>query len=221
MIVRALADSRVPQTQTRDALTPFGAVLAIALSRSGASAKTDAILKALDGAGLLQADVLAGMEPREVLDVLHDAGVTLPARSASVLKRLAGWFSSRFQDEDDALDETAWPTPRLRRELAALSGIGQATADAILLRGIGRPTYPVDRGTYRILIRHGWIDSSADYDEVSQLLTQVTNERHEEIERMSDWLTHVARQYCRSGSPQCSDCPLRPLLPEQGPLQPE
>ena len=112
-----------------------------------------------------------GRTARELVDTLRDHG----SDAAGTLGRdaqAAGWLvrqpvSGRGLTTDD---EAAWPTARLRRELTALSGIGQAKADAILLFGLGRPVYPVDRGTYRILVRHGWIDPSADYDEVSQLL---------------------------------------------------
>src|SRR5262249_44308684 len=96
-----------------------------------------------------------------------------------------------------------------------------ATADAILLFALGRAAYPVDRGTYRILVRHGWIDTSADYEEVSQLLVRLAGERPDELVRLSRGLVQVARQYCRVGSPRCTRCPLKAVLPEQGPLEPD
>jgi endonuclease-3 related protein len=138
-----------------------------------------------------------------------------------MLRRLAGWFASRFPDEDDTGDESAWPTARLRHDLAALSGIGQTKADAILLYGLGRPVYPVDRRTYRVLVRHGWIDAWADYNEVSELVVHAAVERPGELTMLSSWITAVAKDFCKLGSPRCQHCPLKPLLPEQGPLQPD
>jgi endonuclease-3 related protein len=220
-IVQSLADHFGRRKPAEMAHSPLAGVLAAGLTGSGEQAGAGKYLEALDRAGLLQAEALAAIEPTELLDTLRDQGVTLPARPAAMLKRLAGWFASRFPDEDDAGDEAAWPTTRLHQELTALSGIGQAKADAILLYGLGRPVYPVDRGTYRVLVRHGWIDPWADYDEVSQLLTHATGELPGEISRLSDWMTAVAKDFCKPGSPRCQNCPLKPLLPEQGPLQPD
>src|SRR5436305_5266234 len=220
-MVQALADhygEREPAEGTR---SPLAAVLAAAVTGGGEKAQADEYLAALDRAGLLQAEALAAVEPTELLDTLRDQGVKLPARSAVMLKRLAGWFAGRFPDEEDSGDEVASPTPGLRQDLTALSGIGQAKADAILLFGLGRPAYPLDRGTYRVLVRHGWIDPWADYDEVSQLLVHATGERTGELARLSDWMTAVAKDFCKPGSPRCQSCPLKPLLPEQGPLQPD
>jgi endonuclease-3 related protein len=220
-VVQALADHYGQRKPAETALSPLAAVLAAGITAGGEKAEAARYLEALDRAGLLQAEALAAVEPTELVDTLRDQGVALPARSAVMLKRLAGWFASRFPDEEDAGDETAWPTPRLRQELTALSGIGQAKADAILLFGLGRPAYPVDRGTYRILVRHGWLDPWAEYDEASQLLIQATGERPGEMALLSSWMTKVAMEFCKPGSPRCQNCPLKPLLPEQGPLQPE
>ena len=43
-------------------------------------------------------------------------------------------------------------------ELAGIKGIGPAAADAMVLFALKRPAYPVDRATFRVLVRHGWLD---------------------------------------------------------------
>jgi endonuclease III-like uncharacterized protein len=169
---------------------------------------------------MLRPEVLAAADPAEVTDSVSSADLKVPAKVALMLKRLAGWFGSVFQSEDDCYDEATRPTSLLRSELLAISGIGQATADGILL-SLGRPCYPVDHGTYRILLRHGWIDSSADYEEVHQLLNRQTGENAVDLARLSTWLTRVAREYCGVASPRCGRCPLRDFLPESGPVEPE
>jgi endonuclease-3 related protein len=220
-MVEALADHYGQRKPAEMALSPLARVLAAGVTGGREKGGAEGYLAALDRAGMLQADALAAVEPTELLDTLRDQGVTLPARSAVMITRLAGWFAGRFPVEDDAGDEAAWPTTRLRHELTALSGIGQTKADAILLYGLGRPAYPVDRGTYRVLVRHGWIDPWAGSDEVSQLLIHATGEQPGEMARLSDWMTAVAKDFCKQGSPRCQSCPLKPLLPEHGPVQPD
>jgi endonuclease-3 related protein len=198
----------------------FESSLAVVVSRTIESVRSGEILEAFHRAGLGGPEALAAVEPIEVLDAAREAGVKLPAKTAAVLIRLARWFSSRFPERGE-VDLEAVPTSALRDDLASLTGVGLATADAILLFGLGRAAYPVDRGTYRILVRHGWIDATADYDEVSQLLVRLARERPDDLVRLSRGLVQVARQYCRVGSPRCTRCPLRGVLPDNGPLEPD
>ena len=69
--------------------------------------------------------------------------------AAPLLNRLAAWFASTFPDEQETVARARHARPSSSAAgLAAVNGVGPATADAILL-ALGRPAYPVDRGTYR------------------------------------------------------------------------
>lgn len=198
----------------------FEAVLVAALARPADPARAEAALEALDHSGLLEPTTLAGIEPSEILDSLRETGLSLSARSATLLVRLARWYSKAFGNEDLAHDPAARKLTGRREELAAINGVGLATADAILL-AMGQPVYPLDRGTYRILVRHGWIDSATEYHQASELLSRQADGNREEIARLSTWLVQVGRQFCVPRSPKCQRCPLRCVLPDQGPLEPE
>jgi len=82
-------------------------------------------------------------------------------------KRLAGfvaWLDRTYGGDLDRL--FAQPTPRLRAELLELHGIGEETADAILLFAGRQPSFVLDAYTRRILERHqlpaqrAWIEAS-------------------------------------------------------------
>ncbi len=198
----------------------FAAVLAAALARPADPARAEAALEALDQSGLLEPRTLAGIEPSELLDSLRDTGLSLPPRSATLLVRLARWYAKAFGNDDLAHDPAARKMVGRRAELAAINGVGLATADAILL-AMGQPIYPLDRGTYRILVRHGWIDSATEYDQASELLSRRAAGNSEEIAHLSTWLAQVGRQFCVPRSPRCQRCPLRCVLPDEGPLEPD
>ncbi len=218
-LVESLAD-HYGQPQSRpERASPLETVLATALARSADPRRADAAIAVLSDAGLLDPVALAGTAPLEIRDTLRDAGVTLAPSAAPLLKRLAAWLASTFPGEEEAIADSARSTAEIRAGLVALSGVGPATADAILL-ALGRPAYPVDRGTYRILVRHGWIDPAADYDEVSELLAHQAGHNPNEIHRLAGWLGQVGRQFCGPKSPRCERCPLSCLLPEGGPLDP-
>jgi endonuclease III related protein len=219
-VLAALANHYGQPLSAPKGRSAFEAVLASALSRSSDPARAEATLEALDRSGLLEPMTLAGIEPSELLDSLRDAFLSLPARSATLLVRLARWYSKAFSIADLAHDPAAREMFGLRAELAAINGVGPATADAILL-AMGQPTYPVDRATYRILFRHGWIDSTTEYEQASELLSRQASGNSEEIAHLSTWLVQIGRQYCVPRSPRCQHCPLRCVLPDQGPLEPD
>ena len=84
-LLAALADHYGQPRSAPTGRSAFEAVLAAALSRSADPARADAALEALDHSGLLEPMTLAGIEPSEILDSLRDAGLSLPARSATLL----------------------------------------------------------------------------------------------------------------------------------------
>ena len=81
--------------------------------------------------------------------------------------------------------------------------------------------YPLDRATYRILIRHGWLDSSADYDEARDVVERPWAGDPVTLARLSDWLARIGSEFCRVRVAKCDRCPLRGFLPEGGPVEPE
>src|SRR5262249_11967694 len=95
------------------------------------------------------------------------------------------------------------------------------TADALLLRALARPIYPLDRASYRILVRHGWLDLSADYDEARAVVERLSPDDPGTLAQLSDWLARIGGGVCRVRGAKCDPCPLRPFLPEGGPIDPQ
>ena len=95
-------------------------------------------------------------------------------------------------------------------------GIGVATTDRILLRAFRRPVYPVDRASFRIWARHGWIEPDADYEDARGALESVLPDDPGGLDRLSRRLLALGKDFCRSARPHGERCPLRPLLPEGG-----
>ena len=105
-------------------------------------------------------------------------------------------------------------------ELAAINGVGPATANSILL-AMGHSVYPLDRGTYRILSATAGPIRPPNPTSASELLSRLADDNRQEIDRISTWLVQVGRQFCGPRTPKCDRCPLRCVLPENGPLEPE
>ncbi len=199
----------------------FEGVIVAALTRSGKSRTCRGGPQGPRQVGLLDPSALAEVERVEALDLLSESGHDPSGWSIGLLVVLARWYTKSFgSDEPAARSHDQQDHCPLRKELAAINGVGRTTADAILL-ALGRPAVPVDHGTYRILVRHGWIDSTTDYDEAGDLLSRQADGNAAEIARLTSWLATVGRQFCGTRSPECQPCPLRCVLPEQGPLDPD
>lgn len=199
----------------------FEGLAAVLLDYGLDSRKSAAALSALREEGLLDPQALAESDLVEIMDALASAGVNVSRAAVSPLQRLARWLVERHHGTADDLlgPDGEVSTSQLRDELQALNGIGPATADALLLHGLHRPVYPLDRPTYRILARHGWIDLDFGYDEARDTLERLAPDDPALLANLAASFERLGRDYCRASAPKCDDCPLRPFLPDGGPVE--
>ncbi len=218
----ALADRYGRPELPSAGLDPFEALVATVLDRALDPGKRDAVVMALRDEGLLEPQALAEADPVEAEEALRSAGLVINRTALAPLRRLARWLVDLHHGSADALSgvESGVSAERLREELRTLNGVGPATADAVLLFALRRPVYPLDRATYRVLARHGWIDADAGYDEARDAVERLDPGDPVALARLSVWFEKVGREFCRAGAPRCERCPLRPFLPESGPVDP-
>ena len=214
-----------PAEDDRD--SPFEAIVRVLLDREFGASRGAAALEVLERAGLLTPDALAQADILAVRDALLEAAIPASPQSVAPLSHLARWIVEHHGARVESLLNPDRSTDWLRGELAAIRGIGLATADAIVLFALKRPSYPVDRATYRVLVRHGWLDPSAGYDEARDLLVGQAADQGdvpdgEAASRLIDLargMGPLGRRYCRAAAPRCDQCPLEPVLPEGGPRE--
>lgn len=133
-------------------------------------------------------------------------------QKARKLKAFVSWLDGRH---GGSLARAARAdTEILRAELLAVWGIGNETADSILLYAFGRPVFVVDAYTHRILRRHG-LHPGGGYEDVRETMERLLprdvglyNDYHAQLV----WTGH---HFCRT-RPRCESCPLRSYLPETG-----
>ena len=136
-------------------------------------------------------------------------------KTLKLLHLFARWIVD--QGGLDALAEA--PTEQLRDDLLMIPGMSPGATDAILLYGLNRPVFPVDRPTYRIMARHGWIDSTTDYEEARAAIEEPADGDVLVLASLAYWFDRVGELYCRSTGAGADGCPLRPFLPESGPIE--
>ena len=135
-------------------------------------------------------------------------------RKARTIHDFVGWLS---QEHGGSLDRlSSLPTDELRRRLLNLRGLGPETVDAIILYALRRPLFVADAYTRRVLVRHGFLSGSADYQESQQFLQEHLPRYASLFNEFHALLVEVGKKHCRPRSPRCAGCPLEEFLPEQG-----
>ena len=136
---------------------------------------------------------------------------------ARKLKAFARFLEERHRGDLAAL--LRLPVSSLRTELLSVRGIGEETADAIILYAARKPSFVADAYTHRILARLGMIEEPITYGEIRALfMTHLPNDVDLYSEYHALFVRH-GQTHCRSRDPICEDCPLR--KPCRSPLSKE
>lgn len=99
-------------------------------------------------------------------------------------------------------------TAVLREQLLRVNGIGQETADSILLYALKRPVFVIDTYTKRILSRHGFINENAAYQDAQKLFVQNFKADVQLFNEYHALFVRLGKEFCLKRSPRCEQCPL-------------
>ena len=88
-------------------------------------------------------------------------------------------------------------------------GIGEETADSILLYALGKPVFVVDNYSRRILHlrRHRLIPEGASYSEMQKLFVRSLPDYAEVFGEYHVLIVKTGKLHCRK-TPDCEGCPL-------------
>ena len=96
----------------------------------------------------------------------------------------------------------------LKHELMALNGIGNETADSILLYAAGKPVFVIDAYTKRIMSRVYGISEGIDYISLQGIITKGIERSIPLYKDFHAQFVELAKNYCRK-KPVCGKCPLK------------
>jgi endonuclease-3 related protein len=116
----------------------------------------------------------------------------------TMLNRYQPWLSFFAQD-----------LPPARAQLLQVSGIGQETADSLLLYVGGKATFVADAYSLRVLSRHGLLEARAGYDEVRAFFLERLPADQKVLGEFHALLLALAKTFCRKRQALCAQCPLK------------
>jgi endonuclease-3 related protein len=97
----------------------------------------------------------------------------------------------------------------LREELLGIYGIGEETADSILLYAAEKPIFVVDAYTKRIFSRLGIVDSDIKYGDLQKIFMDNILPDVPLYKEYHALVDAVGNRYCAAKNPVCGECPLR------------
>lgn len=100
------------------------------------------------------------------------------------------------------------PLTELRAELLGIYGIGEETADDIILYAALQPSFVIDAYTKRIFYRLGYVEMGIAYKTMQEWFMEHLSPDTQLYNQYHALLDAVGSHYCSSKSPQCSSCPL-------------
>jgi endonuclease III related protein len=122
--------------------------------------------------------------------------------------KIKNFMDFYFREYGGSLEKMSSEDPDdLREKLLAVKGLGDETADAIMLYACGMPIFVVDAYTRRIFSRYGTFDKEPSYGEVQEYFmenlpgdTALFNDFHAQI-------VHLGHAVCKT-VPVCDSCPI-------------
>jgi len=164
-IYRKLARSWGPQ-HWWPAQTAFEVIAGAILTQNTSWTNVERALGALRSAGVLSLDGIRALPVDELEALVRSSGYY--RQKAKRLKAFVGFVDEKYGGSLEKMFLA--PTQQLRAELLSLNGIGNETADSILLYAGHHEIFVVDAYTRRILERHAAIDETAKYDQIRVLV---------------------------------------------------
>jgi endonuclease III len=103
------------------------------------------------------------------------------------------------------------PVTEAREWLKDLPGVGNKTANCVLLFALGKPALPVDTHIFRVTKRLGLIRNKASLEEAHQSLEKQVNPQ--DIYEFHVLLIEHGRKTCIAQRPRCLECILKKICP--------
>lgn len=179
---------------------PFEVIVGAILTQQTTWGNVKKALSNLKQAGALDAAVLRQLPLDKLAELIYPCGYY----RAKALKLKA--FAERLTNYDNSLENLfALDIDRLRDELLSIYGIGEETADSIILYAARKPIFVIDAYTRRILRRLGLAPAKDDYASLQALFMDNLPRDQEVYNEYHALLVRHGKQTCRK-RPLCPHC---------------
>lgn len=183
--------------------SPFEVAIGAILTQNTNWSNVQKAIKNLKNEMLLDPKRLKNISLEELAEVIKPSGYYRVKA-----KRVKAFIDFLFRHHNgDITIVKKQETNEIRTQLLSINGIGQETADSILLYALEKPVFVIDAYTKRVLSRHKILNPSASYKEFQDLFH---NELQQDTKLFNEYhalLIRVGKDYCKTKA-LCNGCPL-------------
>ena len=184
--------------------SPYEMVVGAVLTQNTNWRNVEKAIDRLKARDCLNPRDILNMDAEELAELIRPAG--FHKQKAGYIHNLTSWFVN--------YDGQALPMERIRKELLAIKGIGQETADCILVYALELPSFVIDAYTMRIFGRLGLVLKGYN---------AYQNHFHAHLPRdvalynqYHALIVQHAKIHCTKSNPSCTTCPLNQICPFYG-----
>ncbi len=187
-------------------------IIGAILTQSAAWTNVEKAISNLKSRGLLSFEALDKAEIDLLKSLIKPAGYfNQKAKKIKEFVKFAGKefnFSIRRMEREDISS--------IREKLLGVFGIGEETADSIILYALNKPVFVVDAYTRRVLERHGIVKGALKekYLNIQKIFHCSIPSTPENVEVYNEYhalLVNVGKLHCRK-KPSCEGCPLKDVF---------
>jgi endonuclease-3 related protein len=182
--------------------TAFEVIVGAVLTQNTAWTNVEKAIRQFDGG--LSPERIIDLPAEKLQEIIRPAGYF--RQKSQYLKAVTEWFMS--YDCDEALIKRH-SLSDVRSELLQVRGVGNETADSILLYAFNFPTFVVDAYTMR-LFRRFPIDAGTTYMEVKDFCESTLPRKADDYKHFHALIVQNGKDFCKKKM-ACTGCPLEQL----------
>jgi len=186
----------------------FEIIIGAILTQSTAWSNVEKAIANLKEREALSPEVLRQIPAKELSQLVYPSGYY--NAKALKIKAFAGWLKQNWNDNLDSV--FALDTPLLRQELLRVHGIGEETADSIILYAGQKAIFVIDAYTRRIVTRLGLEPSTDSYASFQDLFMQHLTPDEKLFNEYHALFVRHGKDICKK-TPLCHGCCLGSICP--------
>jgi endonuclease-3 related protein len=188
--------------------TTLEMIIGAILTQSAAWTNVEKAIGNLKASGCLSVERLRSMPQEKLARLIYPSGYYNV--KAGKVKAFVEWLAERYGGDLDRL--FALDTAELRNELLSVHGVGEETADSVILYAANQPIFVIDAYTRRIITRLCLAPQQETYAAFQALFMDDLPHDETLFNEYHALLVQHGKTVCRK-NPLCGDCCLMSVCP--------
>ena len=188
--------------------SPLEIMIGAVLTQNTAWRNVEKAIRNLKEQQFIHIETILQAAPEKIAELIRPAGFF--RLKTERLRNLLFFIKKDYKGSLERMfEEDVWT---LREKLLQVKGIGEETADSILLYAGEKAVFVIDAYTRRVLLRHRLIREDMTYGELQRFFMDRLSRDAALYNQYHALFVEMGKSFCTK-VPQCDACPLREFAP--------